>query len=83
MRGISKRGDMYLRKLLVLGARNVLRYHKAKPDQELGWLDRILLRRPRNIAAVAVANKNARIVWALLAHNCDYEEDHRRLPLAV
>jgi transposase len=40
------------------------------------WLANLLSRRPKNVAAVALANKNARIVWALLAHNREYEADY-------
>jgi transposase len=75
---ISKRGDAYVRKLLVVGARAVLRHLKAKPDQEPTWIDRLVTRRRSNIAAVALANKNARIVWALLAHDREYQADYRR-----
>jgi len=78
LRRISKRGDVYLRKLLVVGARAVLRHMKAKPGQEPGWMDRLLTRRHSNIAAVALANKNARIAWALLAHDREYRADYQR-----
>ena len=64
---ISKRGDGYLRRLLVHGAQSVLRWHRARPDGRRPWLDGLLLRRPVNVAAVAVAHKNARTIWALLA----------------
>jgi transposase len=70
--GISKRGDGYLRKLLVHGARAVIRVAENKDGQD-GWLGRLLGRRNKNVAAVALANKNARIVWALLAHGREYE----------
>jgi transposase len=78
LRRISKRGDGYLRKLLVIGARAVLRHLKAKPEQEPTWIDRLLTRRHSNIAAVALANKNARIAWALLAHDREYSADYHR-----
>ena len=65
--GISKRGDSYLRTLLVHGARAVIRYAENKPTTT--WLNKLLERRNKNIAAVALANKNARIVWALLTHD--------------
>ena len=65
--GISKRGDTYLRTLLIHGARAVIRHAQNKPA--IGWLGRLLDRRNKNIAAVALANKNARIVWALLTHS--------------
>ncbi len=73
--GISKRGDVYLRTLLIHGARAVIRFaqNKAKPDS---WLRKIMDRRHKNIAAVALANKNARIVWALLAKNRIFRPDY-------
>ena len=64
--GISKRGDTYLRTLLIHGARSViLAAKRRKLSTENSWLARLLYRRHPNIAAVALANKNARIVWAL------------------
>jgi transposase len=71
--GISKRGDVYLRTLLIHGARSVLRSLKNRTDQAEGWLARLAERRNPNIAAVALANKNARIVWALLTHGRNYQ----------
>lgn len=70
--GISKRGDTYLRTLLIHGARAVVRVSEGKAEAD-SWLKRLLARRNKNIAAVALANKNARIAWALLAHGRDYE----------
>jgi transposase len=70
--GISKRGDRYLRKLLVHGARATLRWVDTKGDDRSRWLRALIARRGKNRAAVALANKNARIVWALLAHNQEY-----------
>jgi transposase len=70
--GISKRGDVYLRKLLVHGARATLRWIDTKHDERSQWLKALIARRGKNRAAVALANKNARIVWALLAHNQEY-----------
>ena len=82
--GISKRGDTYLRTLLIHGARSVLFNLKRHPDQADGWLARVANRRNPNIAAVALANKNARIIWALLAHGRDYTSGYRSArPLAV
>jgi transposase len=75
--GISKRGDTYLRTLLIHGARSVLLHLKSHPDQAEGWLAQVANRRNPNIAAVALANKNARIVWALLAHGRDYRAGYR------
>ncbi len=74
--GISKRGDAYLRTLLIHGARAVLRVAERKANYADSWLANLLSRRPKNVAAVALANKNARIVWALLAHNREYEADY-------
>lgn len=67
--GISKRGDVYLRTLLIHGARAVIAQFERKADPADSWLKRLLARRNRNIAAAALANRNARIAWALLAHN--------------
>jgi transposase len=75
--GISKRGDTYLRTMLIHGARSVLQSLKRHPDQAGGWLSRVADRRNPNIAAVALANKNARVVWALLAHGRDYKAGFR------
>jgi transposase len=76
--GISKRGDTYLRTLLILGARAVIRMIEQKSDRTHTWLKGLLDRRNSNVAAVALANKNARIVWALLAHEREYEAGYAR-----
>jgi transposase len=73
--GISKRGDTYLRTLLIHGARAVIRVVQNKPSGQ-GWLAQLLARRNKNVAAVALANKNARIVWALLAHERKFRPDY-------
>ena len=73
---ISKRGDVYLRTLLIHGARSVIAKLERKPDQASPWLKRLLARRHKNIAAVALAAKNARIAWALLAHERSFEPDY-------
>lgn len=73
--GISKRGDRYLRTLLIHGARAVVRIAERKAEAE-SWIRRLLARRNKNVAAVALANKNARTIWALLAHDRDYEPDY-------
>lgn len=70
--GISKRGDVYLRTLLIHGARATLRWIATKPDDRSRWLRDLIARRGKNRAAVALANKNARIVWALLVHHQEY-----------
>ena len=67
--GIRKRGDGYLRNLWVHGARATLRWIETKHDERSQWLTALIARRGKNRAAVALANKNARIVWALLAHH--------------
>lgn len=71
--GISKRGDRYLRTLLVHGARAVV-LHAANRDDPLSqWINRIRERRGKNKATVAVANKLARIGWAILRYNTQYD----------
>jgi transposase len=72
--GISKRGDSYLRKLLIHGARATLRWARTKTDGRSQWIRELLERRGWNRTAVAVANKNARIVWALLSRGGVYSE---------
>jgi transposase len=74
--GISKRGDAYLRTLLIHGARSVVRVTAGKVGDAQGWLTQLLGRRHKNVAAVALANKNARTVWALLTKGEDYEIGH-------
>ncbi|HDR9504722.1 TPA: transposase, partial [Burkholderia cepacia] len=67
------RGDTYLRTLLIHRARSAVRAFQGKPDQSRNpWLQKLLERRNHNVAAVALANKNARIVWALLARDREY-----------
>ena len=66
MLGISKRGDTYLRTLMIHGARAVIRVAENKPDGD-PWLKKLLARR----------NKNARTIWALLAHDREYEAKFR------
>ena len=73
----DKRGDIYLRTLLIHGARSVIRVLEHKVNQADEWLERLLGRRNKNVAAVALANKNARIVWALLAHDRRYAAGYR------
>lgn len=73
--GISKRGDTYLRTMLIHGARAAIYWAEKKPDT-CSWINRIVSRRNKNVAAVALANKNARIVWALLAHDREFRPDY-------
>jgi transposase len=68
---LSKRGDPYLRTLLIHGARSVIEHAKHKPK----WLEQLLARRPMNVAVVALANKMARTAWALVAHGRAYQRD--------
>lgn len=75
--GISKRGDSYLRTLLIHGARAVIRVAERKPNAD-PWLKNLLARRHKNVAAVALANKNVRTIWALLAHDRGYETGYAR-----
>jgi transposase len=70
--GMSKRGDVYLRTLLIHGARSVITHQKEHGP----WLDKLLTRRPFNAATVALANKMARTIWALLAHDRMYEKGY-------
>ena len=77
--GISKRGDAYLRTLLIHGARAVIRVAENKPDYEGSWLMLLLQRKSKNVVAVALANKNTRTIWALLVHNRNYESSYKHL----
>jgi len=70
--GISKRGDTYLRTLLIHGARSVLFQAKDKG----AWSEALLQRRPTNVAIVAMANKMARTAWALLVHDREYQKGY-------
>ena len=74
--GISKRGDVYLRTLLIHGARSAILAAKRQGECKNVWLANLLNRRHANIAAVALANKNVRTVWALLAHGRDFKADY-------
>jgi len=71
--GISKRGDTYLRTLLIHGGRTVVRVADKHQDQRNKWITELNTRRGKNISAVAVANKNARIAWALLNNKSMYK----------
>lgn len=70
--GMSKRGDTYLRTLLIHGARSVLRHAKAPGP----WLQQLSQRRLPNVVIVALANKIARTIWAVLAHDRAYDKEH-------
>ena len=71
---ISKQGDQYLRWLLVAGAMSVVLHAKRRGTTNLPWLADIIARKPTKVAAVALANKNARIAWALLRHGGTYQK---------
>lgn len=76
---ISKRGDGYLRRLLVHGARAVLRWSRGKKGLQAkqgrtAWQQELLARRPTNVVLVAMANKTARVVWAMLTRGETYTE---------
>jgi transposase len=73
--GISKRGAVYLRTLLIHGARSVVWQAKHKEDRLSQWVTSIAQRRHPNVAAVALANKTARMAWAMLRHGTDYDPD--------
>lgn len=72
--GLKKnRGNRYARTLLIHGARSVVRHAKGKTDPRSRWINCIVARSGPNVAAVAVANKNARIAWALLTRSESYQ----------
>ncbi len=71
--GISKRGDAYLRTLLIHGARAVLSQAKNRDDRLSRWVTDLAKRKHPNIAAVALANKTARMAWAILRSEADYD----------
>lgn len=72
LHGISKRGDRYLRTLLIQGSRSVLSHAKESGT----WIDKLRKRRPANVVAVALANKMARTIWAIVAHDRIYQKDY-------
>lgn len=69
---ISKRGDGYIRRLLVHGSRAVLRWQRGAPKKPSLWIEGLLLRRPTNVVLVAMANKTARTVWAMMSKQQDF-----------
>ena len=80
--GISKRGDAYLRTLLVHGARSAIQAAKGREDSLSRWVQNLCTRRNKNIAAVALANKTMRMAWAILKSGADYQPDYRHRQLA-
>ncbi len=77
MLGISKRGDTYLRTLLIHGARSVI----VNSKQPSAWVTNLTQRRPANVAVVALANKMARTIWALLAHERAFQKGYVSQPV--
>ena len=71
---ISKRGDRYLRSLFTIGALAVIRYAKIHGTKHRPWLAALLARRPAKVAAIALANKLARMAWAMMAKSERYKE---------
>jgi transposase len=74
--GITKMGDGYLRTLLVLGATAVIRYAKEEGSAKTAWIRKLLEKKPARVVAVALANKMARIAWALMTR----KESYRAVP---
>jgi transposase len=75
MLGISKRGNRYLRKQLIHGARAAMPHLAAKPTRMGAWLQQLLARSHPNVVVVALAAKLARIVWAVLRHETSFDQD--------
>ena len=73
--GISKRGDVYLRALLIHGARTVIRTAKDKDDRLSQWITPLAARSHPNVAAATLANKTTRMAWAMLKNGTDYQPD--------
>lgn len=78
--GISKRGDSYLRTLLIHGARSVIRHVGEKQDKQSEWIRKKVEKRGFNRACVALANKNARVIWKLLSTGQEYDPKHISKP---
>ncbi len=79
LHGISKRGDVYIRTLLIHGARIALRYAHRHNDRQSRWALDLMQRKGTNRTVVAMANKNARVIWALIAK----DDEYKAFPLAA
>lgn len=79
--GISKRGDPYLRKLLVHGARAVIRHANKHDDSLSQWINALVARKHINVATVALANKTARIAWAVVHNDMNCDTSRMAFPL--
>ena len=75
MLGITKRGDPYLRSILIHGARSVVSTAHRKEDRLSCWVSELKARSHANVAAVALANKTVRIAWAMLTNDTDYKPE--------
>jgi len=75
-KGLSKKGDRYLRSLLITGAMAIVRQAEIRPDKH-PWITKLLGRMSKKQAAIAIANKSARIAWAIMVHGGVYEPGHR------
>ena len=75
---ISKRGDKYIRSLLVHGARSVLLNASKKKDDRSEWIKKLHERRGHNCTCVAIANKNARLLWALAMNAAEYQVNYKK-----
>jgi transposase len=71
---ISKMGDKYLRKLLVIGMTALVRRARSKPEAASPWLVALLARKPTRVVTVALANKAARVAWALMLRGSSYKQ---------
>jgi transposase len=71
---ISRRGDVYIRRLLIQGAHTILRHIGRRSGHRADWIRNLVARRGKKVAAVAIANKNARMAWRLLAGGLPYDE---------
>ena len=80
---ITKAGDRYLRRLLVIGATGLIRYRRANVPGGLAWLQGMLARKPVRLVSVALANKMARIAWAILARGGLYRDPAAAQPAAA